>query len=368
MNRNKVFFANIRSRRPFTLNISLECAAGELLALVGASGSGKSTLLRMVAGLTPPQAGRIVCNGMNWFDSDLAINILPQQRKVGYVPQHYGLFPHMSALENVCANLLYLPKLQRLTTARQWLERMHITEMENRRPAELSGGQQQRVAVARALAGNPSMLLLDEPFSALDSATREKLHGELAELRAQLKVPILMVTHDLREAMMLADSVALIHRGTVLQSGPVGKVVSRPASLTAAHLVGMPNILDCEIVAHDKAQNLTRVRLGSHMLDSPCRPELKVGEKVCLAIPNNAIRFRAISRPDEEASQNRLEVVINKILKLGDEVRLTLDIVNAPGKLRVAVPVRLADELEMRIGQYTNVTIRIEDLHIISIN
>ena len=352
----------IQQTSPIPLFADLECAAGHLLALVGPSGSGKSTLLRMIAGLSRPQSGHIACGGQVWFDDNN--HMTPQQRRTGYVPQHYGLFPHMSALENVKAGLHHLANSEQLKRAREWLARMHLDGLQQRKPSELSGGQQQRVAVARALAGDPSILLLDEPFSAVDSSTREKLYSELAELKHQLRIPIIMVTHDLNEALLLADRMTLINHGRTLQSGVPRDIMVHPCNEAAAQLVGMRNLFDGEIIEHDAGQSSTRLRLGAHVLDSPYRPELTPGTSVRWVIPDNGVRFRAISRAESVTSCNRLEVMVSKLLTLGDEVRLSMQIDNVSAPLLANIPLRLATELNLAARQRTAVVLRAEDIHI----
>lgn len=237
---------DIRQQRPFTLNAALHCRAGELLALLGPSGCGKSTLLRMIAGLQHAESGTISLNGDTWFSDQ--VRLKPQQRRIGYVPQHYGLFPHMTALQNVAAALHGLPSQEQSARAKAWLEKVQLTAFAQRKPAELSGGQQQRVALARALAAQPSILLLDEPFSALDSITREGLYRILALLKPQLNIPIILVTHNLNEARLLADRIAVMGEGSILQEGVPDSVVKQPLNRAVAALVGMRNIFSGTII------------------------------------------------------------------------------------------------------------------------
>jgi molybdate transport system ATP-binding protein len=209
------------------LAVEFSCAQGELLALIGLSGSGKTTTLRSIAGLYRPRDGTVRCNGAVWLDTKEGIDLPPHRRPVGFVFQSYALFPHMTALRNVVAALGHRPADERIARARELLALVHLAGFEARRPAALSGGQQQRVAVARALAREPLVLLLDEPFSAVDRPTRRKLHAELAELRQSVHIPIVLVTHDIDEAAALADRLCVIDHGETLQTG-------RPAELLAA--------------------------------------------------------------------------------------------------------------------------------------
>lgn len=350
---------------PIPISASIDCECGQLLALVGPSGSGKSTLLRMIAGLSRPQAGRIVCADSVWFDAQKNIFLSSQQRHIGYVPQHYGLFPHMSALDNVRAGLHHLAPDARLHRAGEWLERVHLDGLGHRRPAELSGGQQQRVAVARALARAPNILLLDEPFSAVDRSTRESLYFELAELKRQLAIPVVMVTHDLNEALLLADRMTLLSSGRTLQSGSPYDVMARPVDEFAARQVGIHNIFEGEIVRHDGSAGWTWLRTGSLTIASPLRPNIPPGTRIRWIIPNSGVRLRAVGRDYLPTSHNRIEVTIQTLLPIGNEVRLTARIDGVDGKFHTQVPTRLAAELNLAPGNRTTVVLREDTIHIL---
>ncbi|WP_334120918.1 ABC transporter ATP-binding protein [Limnobacter sp.] len=231
-----------QQHKPMSLQGQFSCEAGQLLALVGPSGAGKSSILRLLAGLMKPAQGRIEVGGQVWLDTAKGIFQTPQQRRVGLVFQNYALMPHLSAAANVALALQHLPKSERIIEAVQWLKRVRLSSDEAmRRPAQLSGGQQQRVALARALAREPQLLLLDEPFSAVDQMNRESLYRLLAELRADLNIPIVLVTHDLNEARMLCDKLVVLDQGDVLQEGPAFEVHRRPRNSRVADLVGIQN-------------------------------------------------------------------------------------------------------------------------------
>ncbi len=184
----------VQQEKPVRINSEIHCGPGELIALIGPSGGGKTTLLRMIAGLAHPASGRITCNGETWLDIEQGKNLSPQQRRIGYVFQDYALFPHMSAAHNIEAALLHLPKAERHQKSGELIEMVNLSGLETRLPAQLSGGQRQRVALARALARNPRVLLMDEPFSAVDQVTRRKLRFELVQLRQRLDLPIVFVS------------------------------------------------------------------------------------------------------------------------------------------------------------------------------
>jgi molybdate transport system ATP-binding protein len=228
---------DVQQAAPVPLAARFECEPGELVALVGPSGSGKSTLLRCVAGLMHP-AGRIRCHGETWLDTAAGVRQPAQQRRVGLVFQHYALFPHLSAEANVA---LASGRAQPRAHATELLARLGLASLAGRRPGELSGGQQQRVALARALAREPQVLLLDEPFSAVDQPARHALYRELAELHRVTAMPIVLVTHDLNEARHLADRMVILDRGRTLQQGAPQQVLAQPRNARVAELVGIRN-------------------------------------------------------------------------------------------------------------------------------
>ena len=221
------------------LEVALD-ADDEMVVVYGRSGSGKTMTLRAIAGLLRPSPGRIEIGGRTVFDSEAGVDLPPQQRRVGYVIQESTLFPHMNVLKNVLIGVEDdAAARDRYRALRQMLS---IEELDDRRPHELSGGQQQRVALARALVRPTDVLLLDEPFSALDEALREELRAELLRLRSDYGLPIVFVTHDLREAHLLADRVAVIDDGAVLQFAGRDEVFRRPLSRRVAELTGVRNL------------------------------------------------------------------------------------------------------------------------------
>lgn len=228
---------------PIPLDVRLRCAPGELLALVGPSGSGKTSVLRAIAGLLRVAQGCITLGASVWFDTRTGIDRPAEQRPVGMVFQHYALFPHLSARENV---RLAVPQrhspVASLAIAEQWLRDLQLDGLAARKPHELSGGQRQRVALARALAREPAVLLLDEAFSAVDQPTRQALYDELIRVRERHPLPIVMVTHDLREARLLADRLCILDAGSTLQQGAPEQVMSRPRNARVAGLVGLRDI------------------------------------------------------------------------------------------------------------------------------
>jgi molybdate transport system ATP-binding protein len=221
-------------RRSFDLRAALSLS-NETVALVGRSGAGKTSLLRAVAGLEHPNAGRISLDDEVWFDARRRVDLRPERRRVGYVPQDYGLFPHLSVARNVrFAGRRPRPDL---------LERLGIGHLAHARPGQLSGGERQRVALARALARDPRVLLLDEPFAALDAITRSEVRDELADQLATLRLPALLVTHAFEDASALAQRIGVIERGVLVQLAEPAELLRNPATATVAALTGA-NVLD----------------------------------------------------------------------------------------------------------------------------
>ncbi len=280
--------------RGFSLNVSLSLGS-ELVAIFGPSGSGKSLTLQCIAGLLKPDSGRIAINGRAVFDSSLGINLRPQDRRVGYLFQDYALFPHMTVADNVGYGLPRLTREERSYRVEKMLASMRLAGLERRRPAELSGGQQQRTALARVLVTEPELLLLDEPFSALDSPIRSRLHAELLQILERLPITTILVTHDLSEAYTLSRKMVVYDAGRVLQVGTREEVMGQPASRTVARFTGAKNLFR-GTVARATADHL-QVRVGALELITPSGPYAE-GETVDLCLRPEEIM---LIRPDREA-------------------------------------------------------------------
>lgn len=361
------FRLRVRQRAPIPLDAELACHGGELLALVGPSGSGKSTLLRIIAGLARPAEGRIACGPSVWCDSARGVLLSPQQRRVGFVPQHYGLFPHMTALANVMAGLAHLSSPQRERQARDWLAKVHLDGLEQRRPAEMSGGQQQRVALARALARDPAILLLDEPFSAVDRATRETLYLELAELKRQLAIPAILVTHDLTEALLLADRLTLLSHGHTVQSGAPRDVLAHPVNETAARLVGVRNLFDGEILRHDAQAGLTWFRAGESTLACALAPQWPARARVRWMAPASSVRLRSHGgRGELPVGPNRVRLTVRQLLLLGDETQIVAQLPGIDTPLQLRAPHSLVEQLGLEPGAVTEAVLRADGLRILA--
>ena len=229
----------------FTLHADF-AAGNTAAAILGASGCGKSMTLRCIAGVVKPDSGRIVLDGRVLFDSEKGIDLPPQQRNVGLLFQNYALFPNMTVEQNIlCALKKEKDPAARKAACGSALRAMRLEELAHRLPSELSGGQQQRAALARILAGRPRILMLDEPFSALDSYLREEVEGEVGSLLSHFDGTALLVTHDRDEAYRLCREMIVMDSGEVLRAGTTKDVFADPRRLTAARLTGCKNILPC---------------------------------------------------------------------------------------------------------------------------
>jgi ABC-type sulfate/molybdate transport systems ATPase subunit len=228
----------------FELDVDLE-VGDETLVLVGRSGAGKSTTLSAIAGLRELDAGRVSLRGKPLSDAGARTWIPPEGREIGYVFQHYALFPHLDVAENVGFGLFRASKPRRQSRIREALDFVGLAGFDRARPVELSGGERQRVALARALVTDPKALLLDEPLSAFDVASRTKMRFELRALMERLAIPTIVVSHEFEDARVLGDRIAAMHRGRIVQTGTTAELTAHPAdgfvaALTGTNLAALP--------------------------------------------------------------------------------------------------------------------------------
>jgi iron(III) transport system ATP-binding protein len=286
--------------------IELEVAPSETLSLLGPSGCGKTTLLRSIAGLENPEEGKIKIGDQVVFD--IGISIAPEKRKIGMVFQDAALFPHMSVEQNVSYGLKKTdPKKERVS---ELLEIVGLPNFEKRRPETLSGGQKQRIALARALAPKPSVLLLDEPFSNLDSALRIEVRAEVHRLISELGITAIFVTHDQDEAFLLGDRVAVMNNGKILQVDLPNVIYEKPSNNWIASFVGAVNLVSCK-VSGNKAETL----LGLLRLDDSYEGD-----------------FELVLRPENLILTNGNDAEIETIEYYGHDSLLTLKL-NAETKM-----------------------------------
>jgi molybdate transport system ATP-binding protein len=379
----------LRSSSPIRLEAEFDCGAGELVALVGPSGSGKTSMLRAIAGLWTPTdvQGHIRVNDQDWLDTNKGVQLSPQQRRAGLVFQHYALFPHMTAQANVA-----------LAAGAGWssedvqtlLARLGLAELRARRPSQLSGGQQQRVALARALVRvmpRPSMaqadvpqvlpgvLLLDEPFSAVDAPTRQTLYRELAALRQKVSVPMVLVTHDLAEARRLADRVVIVDAGQTLQTGEPARVFASPRNARVAELVGIQNHFEGRFLKGeggwgrlcwtDPAQpdaGLALVVLDKNKIDD--------GTRVTWVLNGEQVDVLADGELSDhlEPGHTRLRCQLVEVLLLGE---ISLCTLKPEGLSKQTITLNLTSRvlgrLQVDVGSWVQLRIAPEALHIMPV-
>ncbi len=330
--------------------LALPLDRAPVTVLFGPSGAGKTTLLRLLAGLERPDVGNIVFRDRAWCDTACGVWLEPQQRRAGFVFQHYALFPHLTVERNVAF------AAQAQATARM-MERFGLGALAGRLPRAISGGEQQRVALARALAAGPDLLLLDEPLSSLDAAARIRTRRELRGLLAGAGVPSIVVTHDRTEAIALADWMAVMVEGRILQTGPVREVFARPASAQVAEAVGVENILPAEIVA--RSGGLLRLTVGSAALEC-----LDGGESgpVLASIRAEDV---ALTRDPARAStqRNRLGGVVRAIFIEGALARVEMD---CGFPLVALVTAQSAADLNLLPGESLAAIVKTTSVHLIA--
>lgn len=235
---------DIRKKFPgFTLEVAFEMER-ERLALLGESGCGKSMTLKCIAGIETPDSGIIEIDGKTVFNSEKKINLCPQERGTGFLFQHYGLFPTMTVERNIEIVLSGLQKKGKKERIGKLLEKMHLEELGGRYPAQLSGGQRQRAALARMLASDPRIIMLDEPFSALDSFLRSRMENELLETLAEFEGSVLYVSHDMDEAYRFCDGIVILENGRIEGKGTKEEIFGSPKTVASARLTGCRNIAE----------------------------------------------------------------------------------------------------------------------------
>jgi putative spermidine/putrescine transport system ATP-binding protein len=319
-------------------DISLDVAGGELVALLGPSGCGKSTLLRIMSGFIRQTEGRVL------FDDQPVDHLSPSQRGVGIVFQNYALFPHMTVAENVAYGLQAhkWPRDKIAGRVDEMLDLVHMSEFAGRKPRQLSGGQQQRIALARCLAIDPKILLLDEPFGALDKNLRLDMQIEVKRLQRESGVTTILVTHDQEEALSMADRVAVMSRGSIEQVSTPTEIYDRPKTLFVNQFVGTTNVLSGEFAGNGSAG---RVMLaGGARIDVPAVAGIADGSTVTLSIRPEQLHI---------APGGGLAGIVKAVMPLGAHVVYEIEIATGIS-LRVSEP-REGHSALRQTGEQVNV-------------
>ena len=332
---------------------------GSIVALFGPSGAGKTTILRAISGLLRPDHGRVAFDGRLWFDSAAGCYVPPQARRIGFVSQETALFPHLTVRKNIEYGLRGASATERLRRVAALLEVVHAVGLEDRFPKQLSGGQAQRVALARALAPSPSLLLLDEPFGALDVPTRRELRSEVRALLRDTQTCAIVVTHDRLEALAMGDDLAVVVGGSLRQVGPVADVFQRPADAEVARSLGIETVLPA--VVGDTDDGLVTLRVGAARLFAVAGADAAPGDEVyaCVRAEDVAVERGA---PPPGSARNRLAAEIVRIEHEGPVDRLSLE---CGFPLVAAVTRQSREELGLTPGLQITAAIKATAIHVV---
>jgi molybdate transport system ATP-binding protein len=338
----------------------------ELLVLFGPSGAGKTMILKMISGIVTPDAGRVAAGSEVLFDSGKGVNLPVRKRKVGYLFQDYALFPHMTVEENIAYGIDG-PKASAGQKVHELLGLMRLAGLEKRYPHELSGGQKQRTALARTLAAEPRVLLLDEPFSALDYQVREKLRADLINIHRVFPITTVLVTHDLEEAFMLGKKIAVINNGSIEQSGTREDVFYRPRTRNVARFMGVRNIFAGRVSALEDPNILIDTPdIGVIKAPRPPGAHLKEGQEVSFCIRPEEI---LVIRPDRvlgKVQDNILDCDITGSIGKGSTHILYLETGHGRTPLKVELPNFVVRKLELAVGRRVKVSLKKENIWVIA--
>jgi molybdate transport system ATP-binding protein len=344
--------------------------SGQLAVLFGPSGSGKTVTLQCLAGLIQPDSGLITLDNKTLYDSKMGVNLPPRKRQLGYVFQDYTLFPHLTVRENIAFGLKGLRKSEITEKVEKMIKLMRLEDLGDCFPKQISGGQKQRVALARALIINPSILLLDEPFSALDSAVREKLRQDILEIKGRFSIPIVFVTHDLEEAYQLADYIVIYNNGQVLQVGDRQQVFYHPDNRTVARFIGAKNIFSgiVEKIEADKAT----VRTKNFSVCLPASSNLKVGKTVEFCIrPEDVMVVRPGRDLNRKLAGNVFSGKIVNRHQLGSTCLVDFQVGQASGSrlqsdfdFIIKLPTHAYQKLDLDKRQHIKISLKEPAIHI----
>ncbi len=332
-------------------NVSLGVADGEYFIVLGPTGAGKTLLLELIAGFHKPDLGKI------WINNVDVTAFPPEKRGIGFVPQEYMLFPHMTVSENVEFGLKMhnVPQAQRKKMVKETLEFMGLSHIRGRLPMTLSGGEQQKTALARALVIKPKILLLDEPLSALDISTQKKMQNELKRLHRELKITTVHVTHNQIEAFILADRLAIMKDGTIIQTGSPEQVFRKPKDDFVARFVGFENLFEGKIV--ETQEGVVKIDIGRVMVEAVTE---KVGGCMVGIRPDDIIVSR---QPFKSSVRNMLKGKFVDFVDMGSLVSL---IVNVEGASFVAlITKRSFLEMKLKKGSEVYLLFKASAVHVI---
>lgn len=338
-------------------DLSLEIFPDELFIILGSSGCGKSTLLLGILGLQQFDSGQVVIDGIN------VTTLRPGERNIGYVPQNYALFPNHTVFDNIAFGLRLrkVPKNIIQTKVRQLIDDFGLQGLENRFPFQLSGGQMQRVALARALIVEPSILLLDEPVSALDIETRQKIKAELKELQKKFHITMVYITHDHQETLELADRFGILNNGTIEQFGSPDEVFYKPKTLFVARFLNTENMLKGKII--HKFGNRATIQTNDIVLKTYTSLELSEGDPVTMCIRPGAIH---LSTHHIQPGKNVFIGAIESIHPIGRDLEIKV-LVTPKEVLKIRISRIVAKELKLTHGMSATLSIDEAFVHLIPV-
>ncbi len=353
---------NIEKTLPnFSLRVAFE-TENEILVLFGPSGAGKTLTLGSIAGLVKPDAGFIKLDDRVFFESPSTF-VPMHKRGIGVVFQGYALFPHMTVAQNVAYGLRYMQG--RGARVMEMLARLRLDEMGHRYPHQLSGGQQQRVALGRALIVKPSLLLLDEPFSALDKAVSEELQAEIVRLQRELKLTVVVITHNLDDAFALGDKLAVLRHGKMCQFGPIGEVFNNPKNAAVAKIMGATNLF-CGTVTARAADGVLLAWDDVSLRAAPA--PVSVGKRVSFFIRPEDVKVVHPDKPLKYLSgDNMLEVTITRMAHRGAVMAMTVNAPHLPHPIAVRFPQRGYRDLQLREGNTIRIALRPEAVRVLPV-
>lgn len=350
----------------FHIDVNLSINEG-LLVLFGPSGAGKTQILRMISGITRPDEGFVEIGNEKVFDSANNINIPVRDRRIGYLFQDYALFPHMTVYQNIAYGINHLERSLMQIKVDELIEVMRLSGLEKRYPHELSGGQKQRCALARTLAIEPRVLLLDEPFSALDFQVREKLRADLLRIHTLYPITTILVTHDLEEAFMLGKEIAVINNGHIEQAGPREEVFYRPKTRSVAKFIGTRNIFDGTVVDSDGSHVTIRnqdIGVVRTLVTEGTR--LEKGQEVSFCIRPEEVLIIRPDRPlDDRVQYNIIEGEIVSITGKGSTQIMFLKTGSGDTLLKIELPNFVIRKLSLDKGRRIRVSLKKESLWVI---
>jgi len=346
--------------------IDVELSFGdELAVLFGPSGSGKTSILNMLAGIVRPDEGFVTIDGKDVFNSERGISIPIRGRRIGYLFQEYALFPHMTVFENIAYGIDHLPKREVKVKVEKFLELMRLGGLEGRYPHELSGGQRQRVALARTMAVEPEVLLLDEPFSALDQPVREKLRNDLLMIHERYPITTLFVTHDLEEAFIMGERIAILNEGRLEQVGTKEEVFYRPRTRNVARFLGARNIFSGRVISLNGREALIEnPELG--VIKALVDPEVSIDQMVSFGIRPEEVMVIRRDRPlDRTVQDNLLEGEITGLVGKGANHTVYFKVKDKDIALKIEVPNFAFRKLKLSTGMNITVSLKRESIWVI---